>query len=235
MRVVPWALDSRPLRMDATVPLQLSQLLRAADAAVRAAAWDDLIADHTRLLLAVARSFGGAHDEAMDRYSYILGELRAADFRRLRTFEPNRGASFSTWLTLTARKMCLDYLCTRYGRQRHTANSDAGASQSTIRRTLVDCVASELDNESLPDLEALSADGLTVRRERDAGLRMALSALTPRDRLLLSLRFRHDLSAARICEVMGAKTPFHVYRRLKSVLALLRSDLESRGIDGSDG
>ena len=221
--------------MDATVPLQLGQLLSAADAAVRAAAWDELIADHTRLLLAVARSFGGAHDESMDRYSYILGELRAADFRRLRTFEPNRGATFSTWLTLTARQMCLDYLRTRYGRQRPTASADVGGSQHAIRRSLVDCIASELDSESLPDLEALSADGLAVRRERDAGLRVALSALSPRDRLLLSLRFRHELSAARICEIMGVKTPFHVYRRLKSVLALLRRELESHGIDGSDG
>ena len=58
--------------MDATVPLQLAQLLRAPDGATRAAAWDELIANHTRLLLAVARSFGGAHDDTMDRYSYIL-------------------------------------------------------------------------------------------------------------------------------------------------------------------
>ncbi|HEV2017674.1 MAG TPA: sigma-70 family RNA polymerase sigma factor [Gemmatimonadaceae bacterium] len=223
------------LRMDATVPLQLGQLLSAPDSAVRAAAWDELIADHTRLLLAVARSFGGAHDEAMDRYSYILGELRAADFRRLRTFEPNRGASFSTWLTLTARKMCLDYHRRRYGRQRPTDYADGGASQRAIRRTLADCVASELSAEFLPDLEALLADDLVVRRERDAGLRMALARLSPRDRLLLSLRFRHELSAARISEVMGVKTPFHVYRRLKTVLALLRSALESRGFDSSDG
>jgi len=235
MRVVRWACDQRPLHMDATVPLQLGQLLSAPDAAVRAAAWDGLIADHTRLLLAVARSFGGAHDESMDRYSYILGELRAADFRRLRTFEPNRGASFSTWLTLTARKMCLDYLRTRYGRQRPTAYSDGGASQHAIRRTLADCVASELDDEFLPDLGALSADNLAVRRERDAGLRMALATLSPRDRLLLALRFRHQLSASRIADVLGVRTPFHVYRRLKTVLALLRSELESRGIDGSDG
>lgn len=70
--------------MDAVVPLQLGQLLRAPDCATRAAAWNELIADHTRLLLAVARSFGGAHDETMDRYSYILGELLDGNFRHCR-------------------------------------------------------------------------------------------------------------------------------------------------------
>ena len=57
--------------MDATVPLQLGQLLNASDDIVRAAAWDKLIAGHTRLLLSVARSFGGGHDDAMD-FPYFL-------------------------------------------------------------------------------------------------------------------------------------------------------------------
>ncbi len=57
--------------MDPTVPLQLGQLLKASDDIVRAAAWDKLIAGHTRLLLFDARSFGGGLDDAMDfRISY---------------------------------------------------------------------------------------------------------------------------------------------------------------------
>jgi len=221
--------------MDATVPLQLGQLLRAPDGATRAAAWNELIADHTRLLLAVARSFGGAHDETMDRYAYMLGELREADFHRLRTFEPNRGASFSTWLTVLARRLCLDYHRARYGRQRPTGDSEDSASQRTIRRTLADSLASELDTESLADSEALAADVLAVHRERDVGLRAALLALSPREKLLLALRFQDELSASRIARMLGMATPFHAYRQLNSVLARLRVALELRGIDGSDG
>jgi hypothetical protein len=47
------------------------QLLNASDDTVRAAAWDKLIAGHTRLLLSVARSFGAGHDDAMD-FPYSL-------------------------------------------------------------------------------------------------------------------------------------------------------------------
>jgi RNA polymerase sigma factor (sigma-70 family) len=221
--------------MDATVPLQLGQLLRAPDGATRAAAWNELIADHTRLLLAVARSFGGSHDETMDRYSYILGELRQADFHRLRSFEPNRGASFSTWLTVLARRLCLDYHRARYGRQRPAGDSGGSASQRAIRRSLADSLASELDAESLADSETLAADALAVRRERDAGLRAALRALSARERFLLALRFQDELSASRIARMLGMPTPFHAYRQLNGILARLRVALESRGIDGSDG
>ena len=40
--------------MAGSVPFQLGQLLGAPTADLRAAAWDELIANHTRLLLAVA-------------------------------------------------------------------------------------------------------------------------------------------------------------------------------------
>jgi RNA polymerase sigma factor (sigma-70 family) len=221
--------------MDATVPLQLAQLLRAPDGATRAAAWDELIANHTRLLLAVARSFGGAHDDTMDRYSYILEGLRDADFHRLRSFQPNRGASFSTWLTVAARRLCLDYHRARYGRHRLTGDADSSAPERSDRRTLADSLTVQLDSELLADAEALSADALAVRRERDAGLRAALRALSPRERFLLTLRFQDELSASRIARMLGMPTPFHAYRQLNNVLARLRVALEARGIDGSDG
>jgi len=87
----------------------------------------------------------------------------------------------------------------------------------------------------LADSEALAADVLAVRRERDVGLRAALLALSPREKLLLALRFQDELSASRIARMLGMATPFHAYRQLNSVLARLRVALELRGIDGSDG
>jgi len=53
--------------MDAAAPIELSQLLGASDPSSREAAWEDLIGRHTRLLLALSRSFGGGHDEVMVR------------------------------------------------------------------------------------------------------------------------------------------------------------------------
>lgn len=220
--------------MSVAAPIALDQLLASADSEARQAAWAELIARHTRLLLAVARSFGGGHDDAMERYSYILEKLRESDFRRLRTFDPEAGAAFSTWLTVTTRRLCVDHERSRYGRQRSTLRHEADPLHG-LRRRLVDSVSSEVDADSLSDAGAVPGDTKAVLDERDGALRQELARLPARDRLLIALRFEDDLSAARISQILGLPTPFNVYRRLNSVLAQLRSALEARGIDGVNG
>jgi RNA polymerase sigma factor (sigma-70 family) len=220
--------------MSVAAPIALDQLLAAADSVVRDAAWDELIAKHTRLLLAVARSFGGGRDEAMERYAYILEKLYESDFRRLRTFDPESGASFSTWLTVTTRRLCLDHYRNRYGRQRPTLNDKVDPLRA-LRRRIMDSVSSDVDADSLSDSAIIPGDTKAVIDERDSALRAELVRLAPRDRLLLALRFEDDLSASRISQILGLPTPFNVYRRLNIVLGQLRAALEARGIDGLNG
>jgi RNA polymerase sigma factor (sigma-70 family) len=221
--------------MDTTAPMELGVLLHAPDSAVREAAWEEFISGHTRLLLGVARSFGGGHDEAMERYSYILEKLREGDFHRLRAFQADGRARFSTWLTVAARRLCLDHHRARYGRTRPDRDPEEAEPLRAIRRRLADSLSAEIDTELLPDAGALPADQEAVRSERDKVLGEALQSLPPRDRLLLTLRFEDDLSAARISGILGFPTPFHVYRRLNTVLLQLRAVLQSRGIEGTDG
>ena len=216
-------------------PFELSQLLRAADSSSRLAAWEDLIGRHTRLLLAVSRSFSGSHDAAMERYTYILDKLREDDFRRLRTFEETSGARFSTWLTVTARHLCLDHLRTVYGRHRESAKPQRTYPLRGIRRALADSIGPDVDVERIVDEQSPSLVAQTVVGERDEALRVALTQLTSRERLLLALRYEDDLSAARIASIVGLPTPFHVYRQLNTILSKLRYTLESRGVEGVDG
>jgi RNA polymerase sigma factor (sigma-70 family) len=221
--------------MGAATPFELSQLLRAADSSSQQAAWEDLIARHTRLLLAVSRSFNGGHDEAMERYTYILDKLREDDFRRLRTFDETSGARFSTWLTVTARHLCLDHLRALYGRQRESAQPNRTYPLRSIRRALADSIGPEVDVERIIDEQSPSLIVQAVVGERDVALRAALVQLKSRERLLLALRYEDDLSAARIARIVGLPTPFHVYRQLNTILEKLRLSLESRGIEGVDG
>ena len=221
--------------MDNAAPFELGVLLRAPDSATRESAWEGLIAGHTRLLLGVARSFGGGHDEAMERYAYILEKLREADFRRLRAFQADGRARFSTWLTVAARRLCLDHHRTRYGRTRPERDPEEAEPLRRFRRRLVDSLSAEVDTDLLPDSGAMPADHEAIHAERDEGLRAAVAALPARDRLLLTLRFEDDLSAARIGGMLGFPTPFHVYRRLNTVLGQLRAALQARGIEDADG
>jgi len=230
-----WGSPSRLLLMDGIATLELNRLLRAPDVVKRDAAWDDLIGRHTRLLLAVARSFGGDHDDAMERYSYILEKLREVDFRRLRSYDPNVGATFPTWLTVTARHLCLDHHRSRFGRTRAEHTSDRSASLRAVRRALSDLSEGDIGPDEVADSSSVATDGVAIRGQLDECLRSELSRLTSTERLLLALRFEDDLPASRIAGIVGMPTPFHVYRRLNSILSQLRFALEAQGIEGSDG
>jgi hypothetical protein len=103
------ALPVPGVRMALAAPIVLGELLHASDSGAVEAAWEALISRHTGLLLTVARSFRGGHDETMERYAYILGKHRESEFHRSRTFDAGAGASFSTWLAFAARQLCLDF------------------------------------------------------------------------------------------------------------------------------
>ena len=206
-------------------------MLGAADTSVREAAWERLIASHSRLLLAVSRSLGGDEDDAMERYAFVLEKCREHDFRRLRAFDPAGPASFSTWLAVTARRLCVDHDRARIGR-RPPSSSARATARWDLRRALSDGGSSGVDVDEVPDDSAVSAEVAALRAERDASLRSAIAMLAPQDRLLLTLRFQDNLSAARIARLLDMPTPFHVYRHLRSVLRRLRATLEGRGIDG---
>jgi RNA polymerase sigma factor (sigma-70 family) len=220
--------------MGSAVPIELNRLLQATERPDREAAWEGLIARHTRLILSVARSLGGDNDAVMERYAYVLGKLREDEFRRLRAFDSNAGATFSTWLTVTARRMCLDLHRARFGRNRPEHSNDKTSILRAARRALGEPFLTGLDADTVSS-EDSRADLEIIRGQRDHCLRDALSRLTPRERLLLTLRFEDDLSAPRIAALTGMPSPFHVYRMLNSILASLRERLISDGIENSDG
>jgi RNA polymerase sigma factor (sigma-70 family) len=219
--------------MGGSVPVELQRLLVAPDDPSRAAAWERLIAEHSHLLIRVARSLGGGHDEVMDRYAFMLERLRQADCRRLRAYVPDSNAKFTTWLAVVARRLCFDQHRERYGRP--LAPGSESANTARTRRQLEDLVSAELDLDQVADPAATDpAISAQTQGVRDV-LRRALAALDPGDRLLLKLRFEDDLPAREIAELVHLPTPFHVYRRLKAALALLRNVLDQAGIEGPRG
>jgi DNA-directed RNA polymerase specialized sigma subunit len=65
-------------------------------------------------------------------------------------------------------------------------------------------------------------------------LRLAVAELDPPDQLLLALRFTDDRPVREIAIMLGLPTVFHVYRRLRIVVAALRRSLAGRGVDGPE-
>lgn len=209
-------------------PPELARLFTASDTPSHDAAWAAFVATHSRLLLHTARSLNHDYDGAMDSYAYVLEALREDGHRRLRAYSADGRGRFSTWLVVVARRLCLDFRRHKYGRARDP--SPEGRASHAARRRLVDLVTDETEVTELARDESDPADRLQ-ERERSAALDTAVQGLAPRDRLLLALRFEDDLSAREIAQVMGLPTPFHVYRRLSQVFALLRDRLRQRGME----
>lgn len=193
------------------------------------AAWRDFVAEHTRLLLHVARSVTSNHDDAMDAYAFVIEQLRADDLRRLREFAADPRSKLSTWLVVVARRLCLDLYRRRYGRVRGIDSRP----QRAVRRRLQDLVAEDINVHDIPAAHVGSAELALRRSELRVALEQALTMLDPQDALLLRLRFDDDLTAQEIAKLLAFPSAFHVYRRVNALLAVLRRALEERGIESA--
>jgi RNA polymerase sigma factor (sigma-70 family) len=212
-------------------PDVLSRLLAANTSASQEDAWAAFVAAHSRLILHVARSLGGDHDAAMDRYARILEQLRRDDCHRLRAFAADGRSEFSTWLVVVAQRICLDHHRHLYGRGRAATDAGVGTGANhATRRRLVDLVAADVDLDSLADAGRPEAADAIDAVDLSVLLDAALATLAPADRLLIKLRFEDDLPMPEIARQLGFPTRFHAYRRLARVLGELRPALQRVGM-----
>lgn len=205
---------------------ELARLLDAQTHTARDEAWSQFIRVHHRLLLHVARSATHDVDMAMDAYTFVLDRLREDDFRRLRAFAADGRSTFVTWLVVVAKRLCIDFVRSRYGRVDRRSSGDS-ADAETMRRRLVDLTGVELDLGTLADPSEQTPETLFDEAVIRRALRDAMAELAPRERLLLALRFEDDLTAERIAATLQMPSAFHVYRQLNRVLAKLRQRLRS--------
>lgn len=207
-----------------------SELLRLPPSSERDQAWERLLTSVSPLLLHVCRSLGGGHDAAMDRYASVLDALEEQDFRRLRTFNPNRGARFTTWLAVVARRLCVEHERQRLGRVRGDS-PEAPSAELLLRRRLALGISADEDVVKLAGANPVEVSAQLEERERLESLTEVLAQLPAADRLLLQLRYEGDYTAADIARLLSLPTPFHVYRRLRAVQARLAELLRARGVD----
>jgi RNA polymerase sigma factor (sigma-70 family) len=218
--------------MAGDVPPEVAAILDGADPAARDGAWSRFLRQYHRLFLKAAGA-AGDYDTRMDRYRYVVEQLAAEDFRRLRAYRPRSGASFAAWLSVVARRLCVDFERTRFGRSDRHQPGALAEEERLGRRRLATLAGSHPDPARLADGRA-GPERLVREAELHQRVVAALETLAPRERLLVRLRFEDGLSVRQIAAVMGYPTVFHVYRALRPVLARLKERLVEQGVtDGS--
>jgi len=214
--------------MAVPVPYELTHLLDHLEPSARDEAWTAFVQANSKLILHVARSLGGDHDDAMDRYAWVLEQFRRDDFHRLRAYTADGRSKFTTWLVVVVRRLCLDHRREKYGRAR---GDDEGREDGRrMRKRLVDLVS---DGAELTELVDTSAGGPEERLralQLDDALKAAVATLEPHDRLLIRLRFEDELSVPQIARMLSCRSQFDVYRRLRHVLDTLRTTLVRHGV-----
>jgi RNA polymerase sigma factor (sigma-70 family) len=206
------------------LPPELERLLHGDDGQALDRAWSGFVEEYGRLILHVARAQGGQHDDIMDRYTYVLEELRRDDFRRLRGYVSDGRGKFTTWLVVVIRRLCMDELRSRYGRER----GGTGDAQRQ-RRDLADLVGAEVDVDLLPGAGA-SPDEILQAAELAERLNAAVAELEPSDRLILRLRFQDEAPVSEIARALSFPSVFHVYRSLNRIYEQLRATLGETGV-----
>ena len=224
--------QTHPTECPEVPPTELADLLLAGTDGAREAAWAEFVERYSRLLLRVAFHFAPGYDDAMDRYAFMLDELRRDGYRRLHRFSADGRGRFSTWLVVVARRLCLDHHRSRYGRTRtDTAPAPRHAAERAQRRRLADLAGAAEDVARCSAVETPDPGDDLSDAERRQALARAFGELEPRDQLLLRLRFKEELSAREIAEFLRMPTPFHVYRRLRTLLGTLRGRLVGQGVE----
>jgi len=81
-------------------------------------AWAEFLDAYSPVLYQTARACTSDADAAADCYLHICERLARDGFRRLLKFKPEGRASFTTWLRVVARNICLDWHRSQSGRPR---------------------------------------------------------------------------------------------------------------------
>jgi RNA polymerase sigma factor (sigma-70 family) len=208
------------------IPIEVARLLAAAPGVPTEYAWEAFVARYSGLLLKVSFTFARGYDGALDRYAFMLDELRRSSCRRLRGFAADGRGRFSTWLAVVARRLCLDHYRRLHGRFRGTGPEGGRRSLVQAARRGLAQLDGAHDLAQLPaPLLMDPADGMD-QRDREEALARAVAQLAAADQLLLRLRFEQELTGREMAAVLGLPSPFHVYRRLDAVFRQVRDQLD---------
>jgi len=170
----------------------LSQLFDQLGSPESEEAWSRFLEEYGTLIFQTVRHFEQNPDDVADCFQFICEQFVKDSFRRLRRFQPDGPAIFSTWLRAVVRNLCLDWHRKQFGLRRVFRSIER---LSPLEQEIFRCVHEHAldEQETLVSLaphfpqltsETLSEAIKTINQE-----------LTGNQRWLLEARSRHKAGA----------------------------------------
>ena len=177
------------------------------------------------------------HGDAIAREEavlYVQDRLQRDDFRRIRSFNVERGASFVTYIWQVVNNLLLDFLRARSKhREQSSDDVDASDASAAAEATVAPSAEAEHAVRQLRDMlteltnEQRDAEALHPVRER---LRQHLQ-LTSKERVFLKALFQYDLSMHEIRALPGfAMSTNDAYRFYYRIVEQLLTAFKDAGV-----
>lgn len=151
-----------------------------------AAAWEDLVRDHSRRIYNICYRFTGSGADAED----LTQEVFIKIYRSLGSFDVQKGA-FTTWITTMARNLLVDHF-RRTKQDRVTDSMDAAPTADADAPTL---------GERIEDVKP-APDVILASKEKQRLVHEALQKISPDLREAVILRDIQDMDYREIAHVL---------------------------------
>jgi RNA polymerase sigma factor (sigma-70 family) len=178
-------------------------------------AWQKFILQYANFIYGAIIKYTDDYDEKMAVFLHVLEKLHEDRFERLRQFAGK--ARLSTWLTVVARRLAIDFLRAKYGR-------DFGLKK--IRVVSIDGEPDYtriLADLATPETALAAVERQQQRHHLEKGLSRALDMLDDRERLAVQLVYFQGM---RINEVGRLLKLPAAYKFLARTLKKIRAEME---------
>ena len=192
---------------------RLLQAILAGDTA----AWQKFILKYSNFIYSAVIKYTDDYDEKMAVYLHILEKLHENHFARLRAFAFK--SKLSTWLTVVSRRLALDLLRSKYGRDFRLKK---------IRVVSIDaepCYLKLLSDTATPEKEMAADEQQEQRQRLERGLQGAMAALSDQERLAVQLVYFKGLKIKDVGKLL--KLP-SAYKFMDHALQKIKAEMEKR-------
>jgi RNA polymerase sigma factor (sigma-70 family) len=181
------------------------------------ASWQKFVLKYANLIYRASGKYCDDVDEKMAVFLHILEKLREDDFARLGRFAGK--AKLSTWLTVVARRLALDFLRTKYGRDFRLKK---------IRVVSYDAVPAflmHLADTTTPEHEMAGSEQRQAQGKLEQGLQRALAGLSSQESLAIQLVYFKGLKIKEAGKLLGVRA---IYKFVARALEKLKDKMESQ-------